>query len=736
MDKNRLRQLRKRAKLALTDMNTVPVIKTDKVDELVHELEVYHVELELQHNALLLTQQQLKTAYQDYESLFDFAPLTYLVVNKKGIIQKANVTATEQFGMARNRLEGEMLARLVAIEDRDEIYLHLRQVITTQQRHVIQVTCLRQDGSQFPASIESVPQIIPDHDPTIRVAISDISQRKIYEKRLETLRELDHAILGATSTTDVIQIALRYLLRMTLCDWVSILTFTQDADDTAQVQTISQWQLDTHASMVSEKPRSDIAPDLLTDKVRIVMHKEQEEMQHTILTIPILQAEGHIGSIWLCCNGKAMFNEDAVQIGEEIALQLAVAIQQMQLYQKTEKYAQHLEERVDERTRELHEREQAEHVQRIFAEAMLDITHALNSTLNLDEVLDRILANLVRITAFESANIIFWQSQRDIIIKWHKKSVIHLIGENGDEIDLNSLPVYQHIFNTGKSVVVDNVQADNVLDFPPNMRSCTYIGLPIRSDDVVHGSLSIFMPEVQPISPQHIEQLEAFAAHAAIAVNNADLHEKSHHLAVLEERQRLARDLHDAVSQNLFSLSTLAESLTGTMPDAEQEQTLNYIVNLAHGAQAEMRLLLYELRPRNFESMQIGDLLEKLVVALRGRKQISVRADIEAGLPELPLAIKTELYRITQEALNNVSKHVRSGEVDVSLKRVNGCLRLAVRDTGQGFDVDAIQNQGQGLAIMQERAENIGANLTISSTIGTGTEVEVLLPLSVIEGSE
>jgi signal transduction histidine kinase len=197
--------------------------------------------------------------------------------------------------------------------------------------------------------------------------------------------------------------------------------------------------------------------------------------------------------------------------------------------------------------------------------------------------------------------------------------------------------------------------------------------------------------------------------------------------AATEERNRLARDLHDAVSQTLFSASLIAEVLPmlWERSPAEGRKRLEEVRQLTRGALAEMRTLLLELRPAALAEAELAPLLKQLAESISGRSRIPVNLTIE-GECNLPPDVKIAFYRIAQEALNNVSKHSGAKQAVVSLECTPEKVELSVIDNGQGFDVAANSNKSLGMGIIHERASEIGASLSIQSQIGSGTEVTVI----------
>jgi signal transduction histidine kinase len=215
------------------------------------------------------------------------------------------------------------------------------------------------------------------------------------------------------------------------------------------------------------------------------------------------------------------------------------------------------------------------------------------------------------------------------------------------------------------------------------------------------------------------------------------LTEKAADEAVAEERTRLARELHDAVTQTLFSASLIAEALPTSWEDEPDEgrQLLTEIRQLSRGALAEMRTLLHELRPTTIVETAMRELLRQLGEAVTGREGILVGIQVDCHC-DLPADVHVALYRIAQEALNNIVKHARASEVTVQLKCTK-CMPekdtlitpqkviLSITDDGRGFNVQENMAEGMGLGIMRERAESINAEFRIASHPGQGTRTNV-----------
>ena len=255
------------------------------------------------------------------------------------------------------------------------------------------------------------------------------------------------------------------------------------------------------------------------------------------------------------------------------------------------------------------------------------------------------------------------------------------------------------------------------------------LAVPIKVGDRLAGVLDIVSAPTRPLDEEDVLAARTLADQLAVAIENARLYVQASDMAASQERQRLARDLHDAVSQTLFSVSLIAEVLPRiyARDPAQGAQRLEELRQLTRGALAEMRTLLLELRPAALADARLSDLLKQLGEAVTGRARIPVEVVIEGAL-DLPADVRLAFYRIAQEALNNVAKHSGASNARVSLAPVPdrlGGARLMVEDDGTGFDPAGAGAGQLGMGIMRERAEAVGSGLVICSAPGEGTTVAV-----------
>jgi PAS domain S-box-containing protein len=253
-----------------------------------------------------------------------------------------------------------------------------------------------------------------------------------------------------------------------------------------------------------------------------------------------------------------------------------------------------------------------------------------------------------------------------------------------------------------------------------------YLTIPIRDTRGIYGLILLHYGQQQEIADQEIDLALRLADLAALALTRAHLRAQIEHSAVAAERSRIARDLHDAVTQTLFSASIIAGVLPTIWQRNEEEgrRRLEELRELTRGALAEMRTLLLELRPAKLVEVDLADLLRQLAEATSGRARVPVTVEIE-GSADISADVKVALYRVAQEALNNIAKHAQASHAQIQLHRTPDHVTLAVSDDGVGFVFERIAPQHLGLGIMRERADAIGATLAVSSQPNQGTSVEV-----------
>lgn len=366
-----------------------------------------------------------------------------------------------------------------------------------------------------------------------------------------------------------------------------------------------------------------------------------------------------------------------------------------------------------------------EREQRVLATALRDTALALTSTLELNEVLERILFNVKNVVPHDRANIMLLEGERARVVQTSDGYLTTL--------DMSCCPLTD-AFHFGRMLyslkpyfISDVAKASVDVYFGQVTNPASFLGAPLVSNDEVIGFINLDSWTANHFQSVYAERLQAFAAQATVALENARLYRHSSELAALQERQQIARDLHDSVTQTLFSASVMTESVYALWKrnPAQIESELLELHHLVRGALAEMRTLLFELRPDVLATANIYDLFQQLVDTFKGRTRTEIECELpnRESAPPLPPSVKIALFRIAQEALNNVVKHARAQRVRIHFESDYGDACLSVIDDGRGFDMLRVNPGRLGLKVMQERAQGAGVECIIHSQTGQGTEV-------------
>lgn len=380
-----------------------------------------------------------------------------------------------------------------------------------------------------------------------------------------------------------------------------------------------------------------------------------------------------------------------------------------------------LARQVDERTREVERRQQA-------AEGFRNVLSTLISNRSLNDSLDFIAAESARLLNADLC-VIYSREERQgqLEIQVSRGKIPSDLVEAFEPRLIRQQHLYSEPF-----IFAPNKDAASAFSYTSSPESTllagagyTYISVPIR-DTQVYGLMLIGYSQPHKMTDQEIDFALRMADFTVLAFANAHLRAQIEHSAVAAERSRIARDLHDAVTQTLFSASIIAGVLPGIWQRNEEEgrRRLEELRELTRGALAEMRTLLLELRPAKLVEVDLADLLRQLGEAISGRARIPVTVHVE-GNAEISADIKVALYRVAQEALNNIAKHAQAHNVLIQLYRTPESVRLSVSDDGTGFVFERIAPQHLGLGIMRERADAIGASLSVRTAPNEGTTVEV-----------
>lgn len=473
-------------------------------------------------------------------------------------------------------------------------------------------------------------------------------------------------------------------------------------------------------SMLAGEPV--LITDMATDN-RATPETQQTTRYRSQISVPLITNDGPLGLIAVSDPEPNQLDENDVHLMMMFASSAVIGLENARLYEE-----------------EQNRREEAERRRRV-AEGLRDILAVLNSNCSFEEVLDYIVYQASELLGAR-AGVIYRVSDDQSAVLVEAAS-----GAPPELANLGRLPNYMEQVNRSlakrEPFAVSDLPEEATTDLPADLEDLdpallqwkrivrehyrAYLAVPLLIEDHIYGALVLYYSEPRDFSEEDRGLGMALGGQVALAIENARLRDQVEEAAVAAERHRLARDLHDAVSQTLFSASIIADVLPRLwkMNPDEARRRLNELRELTRGALAEMRMLLVELRPAALVDSDFSELLHHLTTAFTGKTRVPVELDV-TGQGKFPPDIQMALYRIAQEALNNIVKHARPTHVYVSMHIRADHAILRIQDDGQGFDPNTVPAGHLGLSIMRERASAAGIQLHIESTLGEGAQIEAI----------
>ncbi|MAT99513.1 MAG: hypothetical protein CL608_20415 [Anaerolineaceae bacterium] len=429
------------------------------------------------------------------------------------------------------------------------------------------------------------------------------------------------------------------------------------------------------------------------------------------LTYRIITAVGQEKWVWE--QGQGVYAADGtVQAVEGLITDITERVMAQQM----------LEQRVAERTHEL--------------TTLREVSRSIISTLELEPLLLLILDQLKEVVDYSGSAILMLHN--DVMVMRASRRPDTLAAKVKVNYQPARIATIQAMLEAQQPVYIADLRQDEALveayesaSGAPLDKTFPYIrswmGVPLIVRGQLLGMLSLAHRQIGYYEERDAQLAQAFANQAAIAMHNAELYQQAQKTAVADERSRIARELHDSVTQAIYSVTLYADATRLALKDGELvivAENLNELRAMAREAMLDMRLLIFELRPPVLEEEGLVTALQTRLEAVEARS--GVHADFQtSGERRLPLPLEIELYRIAQEALTNVVKHARAKQVNISLRFDEVQVCLEIEDDGVGFDTAVHHSGGMGLRGIQERVEKIGGDLLVQSAPGQGTILRI-----------
>lgn len=458
-----------------------------------------------------------------------------------------------------------------------------------------------------------------------------------------------------------------------------------------------------------------LSNDLATEnRIPALVSEAGDQQSGSQIAVPLRSGGRVIGALAVAADQVNSFTYEDVDLLEAVAAQIGGPISGAQLYQE----AQRLAEQVRRRN---------EHLLVINALAKMAV-----STLNIEQMLTTITNQLQEGFSLDHVELYrIDEEEQAFILVTHASLYERQIA--GYRQPLNR-GVLSRTYRTARTVRVDDVTQDPDYTFHPydgSLNTRSELCVPIIAGGRVLAILNLESRKLNAFTDEDVAALETAADVLASAIENARLYQRAQEAAVLEERSRLARDLHDSISQQLFSMTLTAQAARAQLDKNPQRTAsqLERIQETAAAALAEMRALIFQLRPPGLAEQGLVAALQQHVVSLDRREGLNVKFQVD-GEERHARGVEQAIYRIVQEALNNVVKHAGTCHVEVHLELLQERISLLISDDGRGFDPTMTINGGRhlGLISMRERAAELGGHLELRSEPGRGTEILVIVP--------
>jgi signal transduction histidine kinase len=388
-----------------------------------------------------------------------------------------------------------------------------------------------------------------------------------------------------------------------------------------------------------------------------------------------------------------------------------------------------LEQRVAARTREL--------------TTLLEVSQKVATSPDIQPLLSLILDRVEGVVTCTAATIFLKEDDQNLSLLTYRGPMSR--EELPNLWSFEGAEHYQEVLRSLQTVIISDVRTDDKLatawrrtmkqhlgETPDYILS--WMGVPLLVRKRVIGLLVFHHHVANYYSIDQANIASAFAQQAALAIENTRLYEQAQQVAILRERQRLARDLHDSVSQALYSVALGARAAQkivhqqlGDETRNELSEPIDHILTMAEAGLAEMRALIFELRPETLENEGLISALTKQITAIRARHGLEIEVSL-CEEPDLSMDLKLLIYRLTQETLNNIIKHAKASRIDFKLICMKDKVNLTIRDNGQGFDT-TVPSKGLGLRSMRERVEQVNGRIKVISEPNRGTTISVLIPI-------
>lgn len=686
----------------------------------------------------LRAEERLREEQEQYRGIFEATGDGLVITDMAGMLVDTNPAFCRMHGYAScEGFRGRHVKEVFIHPDYYALFEEYASTIGTGGRYRTQAMDVRRDGTPFPVEVEG-SVLYYKGEPHMLGVVRDVTDRarayELLEQRLGALVRISAGLTVDRPMEDTLNALAAGVVEASTAGACSVVLMEEGTHalrmaglhglPEGYAEAIeTSWQAGARSFAVhafdSQRPVfvRDARRRLLSDPLYAPTRRFADENPWDALFIaPLVHRGRSLGAVSAYYAPDEEPGEDEISFLQAVADQAAVAIENARLY-----------ESVKERTREL--------------ATLLEVSNNVASTLELEPLLGLILDQLKTVVDYADCSVLMVEGEGLVMLD--NRGPVSRDKVLGARFPFErARAIWEELLGGGPVIIEDVLFGEDRLarvyreaigerrlkEAFAHVRS--WLGVPLTLGGRVIGILAIIHDEPRHYTPRHAELARTIANQAAIAIGNARLYEKAQSAAVLEERQRLARELHDSVSQALYGIALgakTARTLIDRDPPRAADPT-DYVLSLAEAGLAEMRALIFELRPEALASEGLVAALGKQAAAIEARHGIEVRKELTQE-PDVPLAVKEAIYRVAQEALHNAVKHARAVSASVTLELdADEGIQLEVIDDGLGFDPEGDFPGHLGLKSMRERTARLGGTLEVESAPGRGTRVRARIP--------
>ena len=671
----------------------------------------------------------LREMESQYKSIFESTSDAVLIFNFDGTIVEANPAACRMYGYSYEELIG-LSGKDIVHPDYYHLFEGYKRQVKISGRFSAQSVDLGKKGNSINVEVhgasfsyKGTPHLLAVvHDITKRVRAREILERRVEERTdeierrrrvAEGLREILAVLNSNCTRTEILDFIVAQVVPLlganagaiyhidTTERTIIIESASGMPNEFMAIGTMPLTDTNPNRATLNRQPYavtdleaalttySTSNPDLLPQLQAWIAAVKAHFGSY--LSVPLIVNDKVYGAISIFYNKPREFSDEEIKLAVAFSDQAALAIENARLQQAEQN-----------RQREL--------------QTLLYVAAAASSSLELDEMLSATLNRLVALVGASRAGVMLLDSESGEL----EPRMIRPEHPVAPEDLAEMCQVCSEVITSGKPL---HVPVDAALG---HSEPGALLPLLVRGQAV--GVLVIIGPQGSAFGERYLALFESIADQLGVAVENARLYERVEQAAIAAERSRLARDLHDSVTQSIYSMTLFAEAARRLTVSKDQESVEEYLSQLCETSQQalkEMRLLVYELRPSALEEEGLLEVLRQRLDTVERRAGVEAQLSVEGQL-DLPKKIEVGLYRIAQEALNNSLKHAAATAVTVRLQIEGNLLTMEIADDGRGFEVDVVADTGGiGLSSMQERAEKLNGDLRIVSIPEKGTKVQV-----------